>query len=487
LNYLSAQSTINQCSSEVLSLAATIYSQNDGYTKPPKFIQLLERSSNLPLPAVHRAYLLLPFRTQKENILKNIKEQLHILAEQNDAAAQCNLGIMYANGQGISPEEMLNKDAMAVELYRKAAVQGNAIAQCNLGVMYANGLGIQPDEMPNKDAMAVECYRKAAAQGHARAQYNLGLMYQKGQGIPLPKKDTLAFEWFRKAAMQGEVAAQCNLGSMYLKGRGIPPDEMPKKDTLAFEWFRKAAMQGEVAAQCNIGSMYAMGRGIPPDEMPKKDTLAFEWFHKAAMQGGAAAQCNLGIMYEKGLGIPENEKADKAAIAYFWYTKCAPGHDEAKERLNTLVISPNQLKKADMMLARRLDYQQVNYLFQEGVFKGFLLLGLVIKNKNNELPQPTSLGRLPSDLLFKIAEQLASLSTEHLRDIYKKLIPTLSKELTFKAKYLATNNSSALFFKSNPIAAKVKSGAPILLEEFEKYAKEFPDNEEAKVGNQLKD
>ena len=62
--------------------------------------------------------------------------------------------------------------------YRLAAEQGHAGAQSNLGVMYANGEGVLKD-----DAEAVRWYRLAAEQGHAGAQYNLGLMYAKGEGV----------------------------------------------------------------------------------------------------------------------------------------------------------------------------------------------------------------------------------------------------------------------------------------------------------------
>jgi TPR repeat protein len=58
--------------------------------------------------------------------------------------------------------------------YRKAADQGNARAQFNLGVLYANGQGVAQDY-----AEAARWYRKAADQGHADAQNNLGLLAAK--------------------------------------------------------------------------------------------------------------------------------------------------------------------------------------------------------------------------------------------------------------------------------------------------------------------
>ena len=62
------------------------------------------------------------------------------LANQGDAAAQSNLGLMYEYGSGV-----LKDYKEAVKWYRKAAEQGYAKAQGNLGVLYANGDGILKD------------------------------------------------------------------------------------------------------------------------------------------------------------------------------------------------------------------------------------------------------------------------------------------------------------------------------------------------------
>ena len=77
---------------------------------------------------------------------------------------------MYATGRGV-----LKDEAEAVRWYRLAADQGDADAQLNLGVMYDNGRGVLKDE-----AEAVRWYRLAADQGDAAAQFNLGNMYAKG-------------------------------------------------------------------------------------------------------------------------------------------------------------------------------------------------------------------------------------------------------------------------------------------------------------------
>ncbi len=59
--------------------------------------------------------------------------------------------------------------ATALRELRPLAEQGNAKAQYNLGVMYDKGRGV-----PQDYAKAVGWWRKAAEQGDAKAQYKIG-------------------------------------------------------------------------------------------------------------------------------------------------------------------------------------------------------------------------------------------------------------------------------------------------------------------------
>ncbi|MEG1051519.1 MAG: tetratricopeptide repeat protein [Janthinobacterium sp.] len=84
--------------------------------------------------------------------------------------------------------------------YRTAAEQGDASAQNNLGVMYANGHGV-----PQDDGLAVQWYARAAGQGHALAQYNLGGMYNSGRGVE--KDPVCGYMWLALAAEGGDSGA----------------------------------------------------------------------------------------------------------------------------------------------------------------------------------------------------------------------------------------------------------------------------------------
>ena len=121
----------------------------------------------------------------------------------------------------------------SLPLFQQLAEQGNAAAENNLGVMYHNGQGVQQDYQ-----QALLWYRKAAEQGDATAQNNLGDMYENGQGVA--QDYTQALIWYRKAAEQKEAIAQYSLGLMYSKGRGVAQD-----NNQAVAWYRKAAEQGQ--------------------------------------------------------------------------------------------------------------------------------------------------------------------------------------------------------------------------------------------------
>ncbi|KAG0239181.1 hypothetical protein BGW41_007872 [Actinomortierella wolfii] len=240
-------------------------------------------------------------------------------AEQGNADAQYNLGLMYKNGQGVE-----QNDVKAVEWFAKSANQGNADAQYNLGMMYRDGRGVGQN-----DVIAVEWYAKAAHQGNPYSQFKLGWMYGNGHGVE--QDDVRAVEWYTKAAHQGNPEGQAHLGWVYSEGRGVE-----RNDVKAVEWYTKAAHQGNADAQRNLGWMYSEGRGVEQD-----DVKAVEWYTKAAHQGNALAQCTLGWIYSEGRGV---EQDDVKAVE--WYTKAAhQGHALAQRNLERMYSEGRGVEK----------------------------------------------------------------------------------------------------------------------------------------------
>ncbi|KAF9079759.1 hypothetical protein BGX23_003304 [Mortierella sp. AD031] len=62
-----------------------------------------------------------------------------------------------------------------MDWYRKAADQGDADAQCNVGILYGRGQGV-----PQDYSQAMKWYRKAADQGHANAKKYYHALELKG-------------------------------------------------------------------------------------------------------------------------------------------------------------------------------------------------------------------------------------------------------------------------------------------------------------------
>ena len=158
--------------------------------------------------------------------------------------------------------------AKALRLIRPLANDGNATAQFNLGLMYLTGQGVRQDY-----SAAAIWFRKAAEQGYAHAQSNLGILYRDGRGVA--QDYTEAVMWFRKAADQGDAVAEFLLGNQYAFGKGVPQDYSE-----AMRWFRKAAEQGHPRAMHDLGVIYAKGLGVPQDYV-----RAHMWFSLSASQG----------------------------------------------------------------------------------------------------------------------------------------------------------------------------------------------------------
>ena len=152
--------------------------------------------------------------------------------------------------------------ATALREWRPLAEQGDALAQYNLGVLYRKGRGV-----PQDDVQALQWYQKAAAQGQAKAQYNLGTLYFNGEGVP--KDYQQALRWFRLAADQGEALAQTKMAIMYDDGHGVPKDFVQ-----AHKWYNLAAVNGDKPA---AELRDALAKQMTPAQIAEAQKLAREW------------------------------------------------------------------------------------------------------------------------------------------------------------------------------------------------------------------
>lgn len=160
------------------------------------------------------------------NSMANRQKSADSQAEFTDPVDQYNLGVDYYQKKDYDK---------AVYWFEKAAEQGIVEALYNLGVCYANGEGVSQDY-----TTAAYWYEKAAEQGYAKAQLNLGHLYFHYNGVGIKFDWEKALYWYEKAALQGNAKAQTQTGLL---------THLYKKDyEKAKYWLEKAAAQGEKTA-----------------------------------------------------------------------------------------------------------------------------------------------------------------------------------------------------------------------------------------------
>lgn len=91
------------------------------------------------------------------------------LAEQGDPRSQVQLGLMYANGVGVTQD-----DREAVKWYRLASERGDAYAHFCMGVMYEYGRGVTQDYV-----YAYMGFNIAAANGYKNAKNHRDALVEK--------------------------------------------------------------------------------------------------------------------------------------------------------------------------------------------------------------------------------------------------------------------------------------------------------------------
>jgi len=114
----------------------------------------------------------------------------------------------------------------AYKLILPLAEQGNASAQLNLGLMYYNGQGVPQDYKE-----AVRLYRLSAEQGDASAQYNLGVMYDNGQGVL--QDYVSAHMWWNICGSSGHKGCVKNRNKVEKK---MTPSQIEKAQEMAKNW-----------------------------------------------------------------------------------------------------------------------------------------------------------------------------------------------------------------------------------------------------------
>ena len=276
----------------VVLIMFLLSSQSDKKTSPVSYEaamqELLQQAKN-GNAKISSGYML--FAT--EGTIEEIQKK----AENGDAVAQFALGAIYQMGYGNVRQDYKE----AFRWLTRAAKQDDAQAQCLLGIMHYEGQGVRQDYKE-----ALKWFHLAAEQGFANAQLLLCVMYSAGQGVP--QDYSKAVKWCTKAAEQDYAPAQFTLGRMYDNSEVVP-----KNLNEAFKWYQMAAKQGWPPAQYDLGLMCA----------ERKDYVeAYKWLILAHKNGEDTSEANL--LLQNILSPNEVTEAENLAKAFVEHKSATP-------------------------------------------------------------------------------------------------------------------------------------------------------------------
>jgi uncharacterized protein len=169
----------------------------------------------------------------------NSLTSLQYAAEGGHPGAQWTLGRMYAEGRGVTQDdvrafEYFSRIANAHAEDSPSAPQAGIVANAfvELGRYYLNG--IPNSKIKSDPERAREMFSYAASYfGNADAQYDLGRLYLRGVG----SRDDFRYgaRWLGLAAQKGQHQAQALLGQMLFNG-----DRLPRQAARGLMWLTLA-------------------------------------------------------------------------------------------------------------------------------------------------------------------------------------------------------------------------------------------------------
>ncbi|MCB1422962.1 MAG: sel1 repeat family protein [Nitratireductor sp.] len=239
-------------------------------------------------------------------------------ARAGNAAAAYNMGILYANGKGVTPSQ-----ETAFAWFKYAADLGDIDGQVRTGRMYMSGQGVERSEAKAKPYLemaaaegsadadnylgliaislsndeAIAYWERAAKKDHEGALTNLTLLYgREGFGAFDAQK---AIYWGKRAEAAGSARAKTVLAELYAKGYASEDEQAASREKL-----KAAALAGDVVA---LAALSETERSLMQIER-------LSILEKKAKQGDARAQWELGNIYWTGAA---GEQSDAKAVDYY--------------------------------------------------------------------------------------------------------------------------------------------------------------------------
>jgi TPR repeat protein len=248
-----------------------------------------------------------------------------------DLEACHNLGVMYAEGTGVSPDPR-----RATKLFVQAC-HGGTLPACNhLALAYLEGTGV--DRNPAK---AAEIYQQACDGGYKLACRNLGLMLRDGRGVPA---DLTRAALLLDKACKGGVPFACTIAGdldamRAIKGGGARYREMAAH-------YKQGCDSGDPTACRQLGLAYLEGKGLP-----KSTSAAAVWLERACMPDDPVACRLLGIMKLQGVGLARDIDRGKQLLT----RACQAKDEEACRALNAIAEGSGASEDAGVGDGRLLD------------------------------------------------------------------------------------------------------------------------------------
>ncbi|WP_407523368.1 tetratricopeptide repeat protein [Methylobacterium oryzisoli] len=236
-----------------MTLLGELYNQGLGVRQDPaKAAEWYRLAANLGDP--HAAAILGMMAIEGRGMAKDPaagRAWLEKAAAKGEAGASYNLAlILLATGV---PDDLKR----ATGLLRRAADQELAAAQHALGILYLKGRGV-----PKDPAQAAQLFRRAADNGDVAGEVEFSILLFNGEGVP--RDEARAARYFRHAAGRGNAVAQNRIARLYAAGRGVP-----KNLVEAAAWDMAAAAQGLSDAWLTQALS-----GLTPEERARAERLA---------------------------------------------------------------------------------------------------------------------------------------------------------------------------------------------------------------------
>jgi TPR repeat protein len=227
------------------------------------------------------------------------------------------LGVMYAEGVGVSPDPK-----RATALFAQAC-NGKNMSACNhLALALSEGMGV--DRNPQR---AVEVYQQACDGGHMMACRNLGLMLRDGRGVAA---DLQRAAKLLDTACRGKVPFACtNAGDLEAQLAAKATSAAPLWKS-AIAHYKQGCEAGDPTGCRQIGIAYIEARGLP-----RSTAAAGVWFERACVADDPIACRVLGAMLIDGVGMARDYKRGQELL-----TRACDRKDDEACRLMKIAADP---------------------------------------------------------------------------------------------------------------------------------------------------